>query len=340
MTKRERVFAALARRPVDHPPIAMWRHAPDRDHDPRLLADAMLTFCDRWRLDLIKVMSSGVYCVEDWGCKVAYTGLPSGAKQCTAHAVTTSADWSRLRPLDPGAGALGRELEAVHLIAKKRADDAPILHTVFSPLTVARKLAGDRLAADMRTVPGDVHGALEVITATLVRYAATAFEAGADGIFFATQMASAEVLSADEHATWDLPYARRVIESLHGRSSVTLLHLHGTAIFFDALAVLPVHAINWHDRRTAPTLADAHQRFRGAVVGGLDEQATLRTGPAAAVTAEVHEAIRRTDGVGVIIAPGCGVPLDVPDAHIEAAVRAARDPAIGYTRAPAGGGRA
>ena len=328
MTKRERVLAALARRPADRPPVSLWRHVPELDHDPRLLCDAMLRFADRWGLDFIKVMSSGVYCVEDWGCKVAYTGLPSGAKQCVAHAVKTGADWARLRPLDPGAGALGRELEAVHLIAKSRADDAPILHTLFSPLTIARKLAGDRLAEDMRAAPEKVHAALEVITATLVRYAATAVEAGADGIFFATQTASAEVFSPEAHATWDLPYARRVLESVHGRSTFTLLHIHGKDIVFDALADLPVHAVNWHDRLTAPTLAEAQLRCRGAVVGGISEQVTLRRGPREAVAAEVRNAVRQTDGVGVIIGAGCGVPLDVPDAHIEAAVRAAKDPGV------------
>ncbi len=102
----------------------------------------MLAFQRRWDLDFVKVMSSGVYCVEDWGCAVAYQGSPNGAKQCTKHAVQNRADWARVRALDPGAGALGRELEAVRLIARGRADDAPILHTLFSPLTVARKLAG------------------------------------------------------------------------------------------------------------------------------------------------------------------------------------------------------
>ncbi len=55
MTKRERVLAAAARRPVDRPPVAFWRHAPDVDHTAQGLADAMLAFHRRWDLDLIKV---------------------------------------------------------------------------------------------------------------------------------------------------------------------------------------------------------------------------------------------------------------------------------------------
>src|SRR5258706_11265784 len=72
MTKSERIAAALNHRPVDRPPVAFWRHVPEVDHTARGLADAMITFHRRWDLDLIKVMSSGVYCVEDWGCQVAY----------------------------------------------------------------------------------------------------------------------------------------------------------------------------------------------------------------------------------------------------------------------------
>ncbi len=79
MTKRERVLAAVARQPVDRPPVAFWRHVPDVDHTAAGLADAMLDFHRPWDPDLIKVMSSGVYCVEDWGCTVAYQGSPNGA---------------------------------------------------------------------------------------------------------------------------------------------------------------------------------------------------------------------------------------------------------------------
>src|SRR5215471_17183857 len=147
MTKRERIQATLGRKPVDRLPVAFWRHVPDVDHTARGLADAMLAFQRRWDLDLIKVMSSGVYCVEDWGCKVAYTGSPNGAKQCTEHAVKTTSDWARIKPLGPGA--LGRELEAVRLIVAGGTGGAPVLHTLFSPATIARKLAGDRLREDL-----------------------------------------------------------------------------------------------------------------------------------------------------------------------------------------------
>jgi uroporphyrinogen decarboxylase len=327
MTKRERVLAVIARRPVDRPPVSFWRHVPEVDHTSKGLAAAMLAFHRRWDLDLIKVMSSGVYCVEDWGCKVAYQGHPGGAKRCTEHAVKTAADWARLRPLDPGAGALGRELEAVRLIRAGRADDAPILHTIFSPLTIAQKLAGERVAQDIAQAPDALRAALEVITETTARYAAAALAAGADGLFFATQAATAEAVSEAVSTTWELPYARRVLEHVGDASALSLLHLHGKDIFWDAWTALPVHAVNWHDRLTAPTLAEAAGRFGGGLAAGLGESRTLLQGPASAVAAEARDAVAQTRGLGLIVTPGCVLPLAVPDAHLAAAVAAVRRPA-------------
>ena len=304
--------------------MSFWRHVPDVDHTAAGLAEAMLAFQRKWDLDFVKVMSSGVYCVEDWGCRVAYQGSPNGAKQCTEHGVRERKDWARVRPLDEGAGALGRELEALRLVARGRADDAPILHTLFSPLTVARKLAGDRMVADLRAEPGAVEPALDAIADTMARHARAALDAGADGLFFATQAAVPDVLTEEETARFELPRMRRILDAVGDGSALTLLHVHGRDVYFDRVAALPVHAMNWHDRLTTPRLGDGHRRFAGAVVGGLSEHRTLQAGPPDAVAAEVRDAIAQTGGRGVIIGPGCVLPLATPDAHLAAVVAAVK----------------
>ena len=186
----------------------------------------------------------------------------------------------------------------MRLIARGRADDAPILHTLFSPLTVARKLAGDRLVEDLRQDPAAVEPALDAITETMARHARAALEAGADGLFFATQAAAPDVVTAEESARFDLPRMRRMLDAVAGRSAFTLLHVHGRDIYFDQTAGLPVHAVNWHDRLTAPALGDAQRRFTGALVGGLGESRTLLNGPPEAVAAEVRDALAQTGGLG------------------------------------------
>ena len=147
---------------------------------------------------------------------------------------------------------------------------------------------------------------------------------GADGLFFATQTAAPEVFDEAEFAQWDLPLVRRVLEGVHHRSSLTLLHGHGRDVFFDRLAALPVHALNWHDRVTKPGLAEARERFAGALVGGIDEWHTLRHATPQAIADEVREAVRQTGGLGHVVGPGCVVPLDVRDESLEAAVSAVK----------------
>jgi uroporphyrinogen decarboxylase len=85
-----------------------------------------------------------------------------------------------------------------------------------------------------------------------------------------------------------------------------------------------VDVVNWHDRLTPPTLREAQRRCAGAVVGGLGESTTLRRGPVGAIADEVRDAIGQTAGVGLIVGPGCVVPLDVPDAHLAAVVDTVR----------------
>lgn len=319
MTKVERIHRALARQAVDRPPVSFWRHFPQEDHDPSALAEALLAFHATYDLDFIKVMPTGVYCVEDWGCRVAYQGDVDGSRVCVDHAVKRPDDWKGIRPLDPEAGALGRELTCLRRVVKARPDDAPVLQTIFSPLSIARKLAGDtRFFGDLRERPALIRGALEIITATMRRYVAVCLSAGAEGIFFATQVAGDGLLTADEHRDFGEPYDRQVLEPLTGRSTVSILHVHGLGIPFDVMARYPLPAINWHDRRTAPSLREAQTLYRGAVVGGLNEVETLRRGPAAAVRAEVKDALGQTAAIGHILAPGCAVPLDVPEAHLRA----------------------
>jgi uroporphyrinogen decarboxylase len=246
--------------------------------------------------------------------------------------VQTRADWTRIKTLDPGAGALGRELEAVRLIVRGRPDDAPVLHTLFSPLTIARKLAGDRVFSDLREAPDAVLPALEAIGETVARYAAASIEAGAEGIFFATQAANPESFTREEHDRFDLVHVRRILGSVQGRSRLTMLHAHGDRPYLDAFTGMSdldltahggqmIHAINWHDRTTSPTLAEAARQFSVALVGGLDQQQTLREATPAAVAAETRDAIAQTSGVGLIVGPGCVLPLDAPDTNLEAVVK-------------------
>ncbi|MFQ5839576.1 MAG: uroporphyrinogen decarboxylase family protein [Candidatus Methylomirabilales bacterium] len=311
MTKAERLRAAIRGEAVDRVPVSFWRHFPDRDADPTALAEALIAFHREYDLDLIKVMPTGPYCVEDWGCRVVYRGSVDGSREVVGYAVQAPADWDRIEPLDSGQGALGRELSCVEQVRRLRSDDAPILQTIFSPLTIVKKLGGAEVfRRDLRAEPERIRRVLAVVTATMTRYALESLKAGADGIFFATQVAVPDLVSADAHREFAEPYDRSLLDTVRGAGGMTILHAHGLSIFFEVLATYPVDGINWHDRRTTPALAEARRSFPGLLVGGVNEASTLRGGDAEAARLEVRDAVRQTGGRGHLVAPGCVVPLD------------------------------
>ncbi len=321
MTKQARIRAALAGDPVDRVPISFWRHFPDRDLDPTALAEALVDFHCRYDLDFIKMMPNGVYGVEDWGCTIAYRGGSDGARTCVRHAVQAIPDWDRLQPLDPSTPALAREIQCLKTVCANRGDDAPVLQTIFSPFTLARKVAGPELVREtMSRDPKRLEAALDVIGETVEAYLAACLEAGAGGIFFASQTASADVMGWDEHQRLVAPYDLRVLTAANGRGAIIVFHLHGERPYVPELASLyPVHAINWHDRRSPLSLAQARGQVRQCLMGGLDERGTMVTGTPDEIRAQVRDAVAQCGGNGLIVAPGCVLDLNVPEANLRAA---------------------
>jgi uroporphyrinogen decarboxylase len=282
------------------------------------LAGATLTLARDYDLDLVKLTPCGLYAVEDWaGRHVVYPGNDYDPPYLDTLAVTSPADWPRLLPLEPSAGALGRELAAIRLVAEGLAGATPFMMTLFSPLTLAFKLAGEHVVEHLRRHPADLHAGLQTIAGTTARYAQAALDAGADGFFFATQMASHRWLAPREYNEFGVRYDLAVLEPVAARSTITVLHLHGCDIFFDLANRYPVHAVSWHDRETSPSLAEARDLTDRAFLTGLDRQ-LLDHGPAGAIHAQVHEAIAQTRGRGLILAPSCVIPPTAPVANLQA----------------------
>ena len=320
----QRVEAAVRGDPVDHPPIALWRHFPEDDQHVDKLVAQTLAWQQRWDFDLVKFMPSGTYGVEDWGAVTAYTGQANGARVVVKPAVVRTADWNAIGDLDVRRGSYGLQNEALALTAKALGGSVPFLQTVFSPLTTARKLSTERLFADLRREPETLHRALRVITGVTIRFALDALAAGAHGIFLATQLASFRLLSRDEYERFGKPYDLEILAALAGKARLSMLHAHGDDIMFDLVAGYPAEMLNWHDRLTEPTLRAALPRFPRLLVGGLEEHGALGRGEVELVAREVADAIAQTGGRRLMIGPGCVVPVAVTDAAVEAAVRATR----------------
>lgn len=325
MNHRERIRAALRGEPTDRVPVALWRHFPNDDLRAETLAARVVEFQIKFDFDFVKVTPASSFPAEMYGATFRDAQNREGTRAYISRPVNAIADWDKIVPLDAANPVFVRELAALKIIRGKLGADVPILQTIFSPLNTAHNLAGERLFADLRAQPATLHRVLAALTETTSRFALESMRAGADSIFFATQMATRKYFNEAEFHEFGEKYDLQVLNAIRGaKPDFILLHIHGVDIFFDQLTKYPVDALNWHDRRTAPSLKGARGKFKGALVGGINELDTLTGKSREAVNAQARDAISQTNGRGFVLSTGCVILVDTPEENIRAVIEAAR----------------
>jgi uroporphyrinogen decarboxylase len=323
---RDRLLAALAGGMADRPPVALWRHFPEQDQTAGGLAAATVQWQRDFPGDVVKLMPPGDYPTIDWGLRSVYDGAPGGTRRPLDHPVTKAADWERLPGLDVRDGFNGEMVKAVALARRDLPAEIPLLQTVFSPLTIAAKLSGDRVVAHLSDAPAVVHAGLRRITEVTRAFAAASLAAGADGVFFATQLADRTRLDDGAYREFGVPYDLQVLDTLPPATPL-VLHVHGETPMLDLSGRYPSGALSWHDRRTGPTLQEVARAHGRPVCGGIDEAAITSATPDEAA-AQAIDAVRQLDGQGVIVAPGCVIPVATPAASIRAVLAAVQSSSL------------
>lgn len=318
MTHRERIRATLAGDEVDRPPISLWRHFGGIDMTSEGLTEAMVGFQATYDFDLVKFMPTGTYTIMDWGAETTWDPNPTGIRTVTSLPIHTIDDWARLGDLDTAGGVLGMVNDALATTVRTLGPDTPVLQTIFSPLTTARKLGGAATLAHMRTDPDRFAVGMATIERVTAKLIDDAVARGGD-IFYAVQSATADVLTRDEVETWETAPTARLLGGLPDET-IVVLHTHGDHLWFDEVAAWDVDAVNWHDRTAGPDLATARGRTDRALVGGVEAWGDLRSGTPADVAARVHEAVAAAPRT--IVGPGCVIPGDAAT-HLISAARAA-----------------
>jgi uroporphyrinogen decarboxylase len=172
----------------------------------------------------------------------------------------------------------------------------------------------------LRRYPEAVRAGLEVIAETTRRFIKAACATGIAGVFYAVQHAQYGVLTAEEYADFGRAYDLSILETVGACEGLWLnvLHLHGQDVMFDLVADYPVQVINWHDRETWPTLAQAQELFNGAVCGGLQRWDVVVCGTPEQVRKQAADAISQTGGTRFVLGTGCVTPIVAPTSNIRA----------------------
>jgi uroporphyrinogen decarboxylase len=307
-THKERIQACINNEDLDRPPVALWRHFPVDDQAPDTLATATLNFQQTYDFDLVKVTPASSFCVKDWGVEDQWVGDTEGTRRYTRHVIENPRDWENLPMLDTTSPHLAGQLACLRLIRAELGPDTPLLQTIFSPLAQAKYLSGeDRLISHLRLFPDAVMTGLATIAETTHRFVEACLETGIDGVFYAVQHAQASLLTLEEYKTFGLLLDQEILEPAQ-ELWCNLLHLHGHDVYFSILDSFNFPIVNWHDRETFPSLAQAQTLFAGATCGGMSQD-TLVYGNQAEVRKEAADAIHETNGKRFILGTGCVVPI-------------------------------
>ena len=320
MTNRERVLAALRGEPVDRVPLAFWLHDFAAENEVKTFVAESLRLAATFGWDYLKPQSRAQCFAEAWGLRYAPSGARAVQYTRTHAPCAGAADLRRLRPADPGAGALGEQLEALRQI-RAAVGDTPIIWTVFSPMMVVPYLLTggvEQAMAIAREEPEALDHALAALTETLAAYAKLAVRSGADGLFYATNVARRGLLSPAECRRLQRPWDRRVLDAV-ADAPFNVLHVCGAAIHFEEFADYPFHALSWAASEQNVSLAEARRRTGRAVIGGLPAKPTIATLTPAAIAERARAAVAEMGGRGLVLGPECSINPDTPEALLHAA---------------------
>lgn len=302
MNKRERLLAAVAGAPLDHPPTTAWVHFQSDHLGGRQVADLHLEFLRAYDWDVLKVMNDYRYPV------------PSG--------ITTLADAASLRAyrrLGLGIPAVTAQLECVARIQDQVGASTPLLETVFEPFQQIARNIGFSQAKNLYRHRREALDALEAVTDDMCAYVEAVRKQGVDGIFMSINGAIPEHLprgaSEEQHEVFQKPFATRVLRAAEGM--VRVLHIHGGHLQMDRVGDYPCEVWSVSDRLPGnPGLAQLRTMTDKCIMGGLDEtRIQERTLPE--IAAEVDDALAAAGRQKLILAPGCTVPSFTPKRNLE-----------------------
>ena len=321
MTNRDRVMAALRGEAVDRVPLSFWMHHFVAENSVEGFVAESLRLARAFGWDYLKPQSRAQCFAEAWGLQYRASDERAVAYTRTHAPCADAAGLRSLKPAEPAAGALGEQLRALRQIRAGVGPDTPIIWTVFSPLMVVPYLLPggvEQALAIAREEPAALEAALDAIAHTLAGYTRLALAAGADGLFYATNVARRDLLSAAECRRFQRPYDLQILAAA-AAAPFNVLHVCGSDVLFDEFVDYPVQAISWAQAEGNPSLADGRRRSGRAVMGGLPAKPVIVTLTPDAVADRARAAVREMDGRALLLGPDCSINPETPDALLQAA---------------------
>ncbi len=319
MDKFELINKAFKAEPTERVPYAIWKHFPEFDKTPEGLLKAQIDFQDKFDSDIMKISISGRAFASDFGAELGGYDPASGSRIGVKYPIEKIEDWEDVKKIDVTGGEFGNQIKAMKLVHREVDGKVPTMMTVFSPLMVASQIDPD-IILHYRKDPQLIREHFKIIISAMIDFSKASLDAGADGIFLATQHFNNR-LTNEERLELAFTPMKSLIEKTVKKNNFLVLHLHGDKPDYELATKLPIDAINWHDQQTTPNLSEARQIFKGGLLGGLNAESWKDISDPAEVSSRISSVYTNFKGSGLIIAPGCVIPQFISDPIIEVAVK-------------------
>ena len=318
MDKFDLIKKSFKAKPTEKVAYAVWKHFPEFDKSPESLFEAQMSFQNKFDSDILKISVSGRAFASDFGTEVGGYDPVSGSRIGVKYPIETLEDWWNVKKIDVTKGEFGKQINAMKLIHREVEGKIPTMMTVFSPLMVASEI--DRnVVSHYRKDPHSVGEQFKIIITAMTEFTNASLDAGADGIFLATQHFN-DRLTDEERMELEFRPLKSLIKKTLNKNNFVVLHLHGDKPDYKLATKLPIDAINWHDQQTTPSLSEAREIFKGGLLGGLNAESWKDISNPIDVSSLITSVYESFEGSGLIISPGCVIPQFVNDSIIEAAV--------------------
>ncbi len=332
MNGRERVLAALKRKPVDRTPICNPTSVatvelmdlvdapfPEANRDPELMARLAATGYTELGFDSIMPVFTIIQESSALGCKIQWEQKDNWPTVRMREPI-----WEKLEDIKIPSNLLTHPdtkcvLDAIRILKKEYGDEVAIIGKTMGPWSLAYHGMGVEpfllLSLDDPDATKAILDALKQVT---IDFGVAQLEAGADAV------------TLPDHATGDLvsgEYYERYLKDMHTEfvdqiPLPIILHICGRTVDrMGFIAETGMAAFHYDSKNEPPESMDI-VRDKISLVGNINNPETLYSKGPEAVRAEVY---KNLDAGVNLVGPECAIPLQTAIANLKEIPKAVRD---------------
>lgn len=298
--------------------FSFWTHFPLEDLDSEKIVKLILKFNNELEMDVIKTMPNGLFAIEDWVSNlVDYSEIPKGGI-AKINETTSEEIIQKIisKDLTVTRGAYKREIDSIIHLRNSLSKNTEIICTVFTPLTLLKKLFPKDLALLMNSEKKEkIDQITEKITTITKEYIKEASRNGCAGFFFANQAIDFHYQHPEEYQEYGLEVEREIIDFIHEQNKYIILHLHGQIKSTEILKKFNVEGYSWHIDESDVTIDDFHKVMpkEKVIFGGISRK-LITESKVDKVILQVDNYLNGHYNRQIIFAPECVIrhPIKMP----------------------------